>query len=85
MAKNKHLTNEERRQLEHLLRAKRSIKAIAHILGKSPSTISREIKKHALPSNKSAPGRIRNRCLYRRSCSKFYLCEDKPNCKKTAL
>lgn len=82
MPKNKHLTNEERSQLEHLLRERRSIKAIARILGKSPSTISREIKKHTVPSNKSAPHRIRNRCLHRRSCTKFYLCEDKPNCKK---
>jgi transposase, IS30 family len=82
MAKNKHLTNEERSQLEHLLRERRSIKAIARILEKSPSTISREIKKHAVPSNKSASGRIPNRCLHRRSCTKFYLCVDKPDCKK---
>jgi len=82
LAKNKHLTNEERSQLEHLLRGRRSIKTIARILVKSPSTISREIKKHAVPSKKSAPGRIRNCCLHRRSCAKFYLCEDKPNCKK---
>lgn len=82
LAKNKHLTNEERSQLEHLLREGRSIKAIARMLGKSASTIAREIKKHAVQSNKSAPGRIRNRCLHRRNCYKFYLCNDKPNCKR---
>jgi IS30 family transposase len=82
MSKNKHLTNEERSQIEHLLRARTSIKGIALILGKSTSTISREIKKHAIVSNKSAVGRIPNRCIHRRSCKKFYLCEDKPNCKK---
>lgn len=82
MAKHKHLTNEDRSQLEHLLRGRRSIKSIARVLGKSPSTIAREIKQHATQSNKSAPSRIRNRCLHRRNCSKFYLCEDKPNCKK---
>ncbi|MCL5982117.1 MAG: helix-turn-helix domain-containing protein, partial [Firmicutes bacterium] len=42
LAKNKHLTNEERSQLEHLLREGRSIKAIARMLGKSASTIARE-------------------------------------------
>ena len=82
LAKNKHLTNEERSQLEHLLRERRSIKAIGRILGKSASTIAREIKKHAVPSNKSAVGRVRNCCLHRRSCSKYYLCEDKPHCRK---
>ena len=82
MAKNKHLTNEERSQIEHLLRARKSIKDIAHILEKSPSTISREIKKHAVPSDKSAVGRIRNRCIHRKNCNKYYLCEDKPDCKK---
>ena len=82
MAKNKHLANEERSQIEHLLGGKKSIKEIARILGKSTSTISREIKKHSVPSDKSAVGRIRNRCIYRRSCTKFYLCEDKPDCNK---
>lgn len=82
MSKNKHLAYEERSQIEHLLRARKSIKEIARSLGKSPSTISREIKKHAVPSDKSAVGRIRNRCVHRRNCSKIYLCEDKPNCKK---
>ena len=82
MAKNKHLTNEERSQIEHLLRGRKSIKEIACMLGKSTSTISREIKKRAVPSDKSAVGRIRNRCVHRKSCKKSYLCEDKPNCTK---
>jgi len=45
MAKNKHLVNEERSQIEHLLRNGKSIKEIARTLDKSTSTISREIKK----------------------------------------
>ena len=58
MSKNKHLTNEDRSQVEHWLRARESIKSIALRLGKSTSTISREIKKNSVPSDKSAPGRI---------------------------
>jgi len=54
MAKNKHLVNEERSQIEHLLRNGKSIKEIARTLDKSTSTISREIKKRAVPSDKSA-------------------------------
>lgn len=80
MAKNKHLVNEERSQIEHLLRDRRSIKEIARILGKSTSTISREIKKRAVPSDKSAAYRVRNRCIRRRNCTKIQLCEDKPDC-----
>lgn len=82
LTKNKHLTNEERSQIEHLLRGRYSIKAIAHNLGKSLSTISREIKKHAVPSDKSAPYRVSNRCIHRMRCTKSYLCESKPDCKK---
>ena len=75
MSKNKHLTNEERSQVEHWLRALR--------LGKSTSTISREIKKNSVPSNKSAPGRIPNRCIMRRDCHRIHLCEDKPDCNRS--
>jgi Transposase and inactivated derivatives, IS30 family len=82
LAKNKHLTNEERSKIEHLLRQRESLKEIGHSLGKSTSTISREIKKHSVSSDKSAAGRIPNRCVSRRNCSKFYLCEDKPDCKR---
>lgn len=82
MAKNKHLTNEDRSKVEHLLRQRESLREIARILEKSTSTISREIKKHSVSSNKSAAGRIPNRCVSRRNCSKFYLCEDKPDCKR---
>lgn len=78
----KHLTNEERSQIEHLLRGGSSIKKIASILKKSTSTISREVKKHATLSNKSALGRIPNRCVHRRNCTKLLLCEDHPNCAK---
>jgi len=80
MAKNKHLVNEERSQIEHLLRNGKSIKEIARTLDKSTSTISREIKKRAVPSDKSAAYRVRNRCVHRRSCKKIQLCEDKPDC-----
>jgi len=82
LAKNKHLTNEDRSKIEHLLRQRKSLKEIARIFEKSTSTVSREIKKHSVSSDKSAIGRIPNRCINRRSCSKFYLCEDKPDCKR---
>lgn len=82
MSKNKHLTNEERLHIERLLKERVSIKQIATKLGKSTSTISREIRAHAVISDKSAPYRIPNRCTKRYDCDKRYLCEDKPDCTK---
>lgn len=80
MPKNKHLTDEERLHIERLLKDRVSIKQIAAKLGKSTSTISREIRAHAVSSDKSAPYRIPNRCTRRYDCDKRYLCEDKPDC-----
>jgi len=80
MPKNKHLTDEERLHIERLLKERVSIKQIAAKLGKSTSTISREIRAHAVSSDKSAPCRIPNRCTRRYDCDKRYLCADKPDC-----
>lgn len=80
MAKNKHLTDSERLQIEQWLRQRVSIKKIAGFLGKSPSTISREICNRSVPSDKSALFRIPNRCKHRFDCTVRCLCDDKPNC-----
>ena len=80
MAKNKHLTDSERRQIEQLLGEGSSIKQISVKLDKNKSTISREIRAHAVASDKFAPHRPHNRCVKRSSCKKQYLCEDKTHC-----
>lgn len=80
MAKNKHLKDEERLQIEQWLKESVSIKQIAFKLNKSTSTISREIRSRATVSNKYAPYRVHNRCVSRNSCDKHGLCIDKPNC-----
>ena len=82
MAKNKHLLDDERLQIEQLLRSGVSIKQIALRLGKSTSTISREIRAKALFSDKFPAYRIHNRCSHRLHCQRRYLCQDKPNCTK---
>jgi IS30 family transposase len=82
MAKNKHLTNPERQQIEQLLNQRVSIKKIALNLGKSTSTITREVIKRAVESNQKPPYRIPNRCKHQHNCAKRYLCEDKPDCIK---
>lgn len=80
MAKNKHLIDAERLQIEQWLKDRISIKQIALKLGKSTSTVSREIRSRAAASDKWAPYRIHNRCVNRNSCQRHYLCADKPNC-----
>lgn len=80
MAKNKHLTDAERLQIEQWLKERVSIKQIALKLSKSTSTVSREIRSRATASNKGAPFRIRNRCVNRNDCQRHYICADKPNC-----
>ena len=80
MAKNKHLTDEERLLIENWLKGGISLKKIAGELGKSTSTISREIRAHALSSDKSATGRVPNRCMQRSKCIKCQICFDRPDC-----
>jgi len=77
MAKNKHLTNDERLQIERLLAEQVPFSKIAEKLGKNKSTISREVRARAITSDKGAPHRIRNRCVRRADCGRFHLCEDK--------
>lgn len=82
MAKNKHLTDAERLQIEQWLKDRVSIKQIALKLSKSTSTVSREIRTRVTVSDKYAPYRIHNRCMKRNSCQRRYLCADKPDCMK---
>ena len=80
MANNKHLTDEERLQIEYWLKGGVSIRRIAEELGRSTSTISREVRLRAVISDKAGYGRLANRCIFRKSCIKYQLCEDKPDC-----
>jgi IS30 family transposase len=74
MAKNKHLTNAERLWIERLLSEQIPFAQIATKLDKHPATISREVRAHAIPSDKGAALRITNRCVKRAECDKHHLC-----------
>lgn len=82
MAKNKHITDTERLEIEHGLRRGLSIKKIAAEIGKHHSTIAREIIARRVTSDKGAYGRLTNRCVSRNGCGKRQLCADKPDCTK---
>ena len=65
MAKNAHLTYDERLTIQSSLADHLSFKAIGLIIGKDPSTISKEIKSHIKIVETSAF----NPCLYSRTCN----------------
>ena len=46
--KNKHLTTEERAEIQEALNRRMSFKANAHLLMKDPTTISYEVKHHRM-------------------------------------
>jgi IS30 family transposase len=80
MARNKHLTDADRLEIEHGLRHRLSLKKIAAKIGKHHSTVAREVNARSLVSDKGAYGRVTNRCVLRRSCERSQLCLDQPDC-----
>ena len=80
MAKKPHLTDTDRLQIEILLKQRYPLNRIAEQVGKSKSTVAREIKKRALESEKFSVHYPHNRCAKRKECQRVQLCEDKPNC-----
>ena len=76
----KHLTLDDRKQIEECLDKNLLFKEIAKYLDKDPSTISKEIRKHRI---KKEPGSIHygfNKCANRQTCHRKNICN--PNCTK---
>ena len=68
-----HLTLSDRIKIEMCLNAGMKLNQIANEVGKNRSTISREIRSHAIQVDKGAAYRIKNRCIYRTSCTERYI------------
>ena len=66
--KNKHLSLDDRMNVEKYLNEDLSFKEIGRKLDKNCTTISREIKNHYIVKNTGGVGRKFNNCLYRKSC-----------------
>lgn len=71
-----HLTHEERLAIENGLTNGKGFKEIGRDLGKSHTTVSREVLRHRVDSNKGAFGRLTNRCVHRMECKKILVCGD---------
>ena len=67
-----HFTRDERKYLEELLNQDLSFRKIAEILGKAPSTISREVKRNKA---KNKPDKVRNKYWYNHwRAQTLYIC-----------
>ena len=83
-----HLSHQERLAIENGLKNGESFKVIAQRIGKSHTTVSREVQKHRIDSNKGAFGRLTNRCIHRTDCRRMMVCGDskctRPQCRACA-
>ena len=75
-----HLTLDERNYIEQELMKNTSFKEIAHYLGKDPSTISKEIKKHRIKKEGQSIHIGFNHCARRYNCHRKNICSTR--CKK---
>ena len=80
MSENTHLTLDERNYIEQELMKNTSFKEIAHYLGKDPSTISKEIKKHRIKKEGQSIHIGFNHCARRYNCHRKNICSTR--CKK---
>ena len=69
MNKNKHMTADNRKVIEDSLNQKMTYADIARILGKDPTTISKEVKNHLVIRRNGVPGKSYN------NCSKQFFCK----------
>lgn len=75
MATNKHLTIDDRFEIEQYLKDSLSFKAIGRYLSKDFSTISKEIRNHICFRQTGSYGRPFNNCLHRFTCSASRICK----------
>lgn len=74
MAEGKHLTLEQRICIEDLVKDRRTFAQIAAVLGKSPSTISREIRARSVRKRTGSMGGNYNACVLRFQCRRSRIC-----------
>lgn len=86
MDKGKHLTLDDRYDIQHSLKNGMSFKAIGRLIGKDCTTISKEIKSHVIFDRKCAPYKVFNDCIHRNHCKICRsLCKDCTSRRKCSL
>ena len=75
--KGKHLTWEDRHEIQRGLRYHRTFTEIGEIIGCSPDTVSKEIRKHRYHKPVERIRATPNRCKHRDTCRKRNICKKK--------
>jgi IS30 family transposase len=78
----KHFSLEERITIQSELNSHKSFKAIAEQLGKAPSSISREVRRHIEQKESGSYGRQFNDCVNRSSCTFENVCQGALPCSR---
>ena len=73
---NKHMTLDDRIAIQKALKEGRSFVDIAAVIGKDPSTISKEVKAHLTVKETGTRSRGFNPCAKRNRCDKTGLCKE---------
>ncbi len=73
---NKHLTLDDRIAIQKALKEGRSFVDIAAVIGKDPSTVSKEVKAHLIVKETGTRSRCFNPCAKRNICDKSGLCKE---------
>ena len=76
MNKGKHLTLDERKQIETLLNRKHSFKSIGRELSRDCTTIAKEVSAHVIFKRTAIRGVTCNNCKHRFQCTQHHLCRD---------
>ena len=71
----KHLTFEQRVDIEKGLTENKSFAEIGRIIGKNPSTISKEVRLHAHTKERPDSGYTHPPCIHRKNCKVTCLCD----------
>ena len=75
----KHLTLEQRILIETGLAENKSFSEIARSIGKDPSTVSKEVRRHTMVKERNNISFAPIPCIHRKGCKLKNLCEDKCN------
>lgn len=75
------MTQENRVVIEKMLDNGKSLRSIAEVLGKDPSTISKEVKKHRLLKGHNTFNEAPYRCAKAKDCRKKNVCNPVLRCK----
>jgi IS30 family transposase len=78
----KHFSFEERMTIQNELNSRKSFKSIARQLGKAPSSISREVRRHIEQKESGGYGRQFNDCGNRFSCALENVCDGAFQCSR---